>query len=54
VLAVAALADSHHRRIVEMLTERELPSGQTGERFEISASPVLQHLQSECLTTVAD
>jgi DNA-binding transcriptional ArsR family regulator len=45
MLALEALADSHRRRIVEMLAEGELPSGEIAERFEISASAVSQHLK---------
>jgi DNA-binding transcriptional ArsR family regulator len=40
-----ALADPQRRRIVEMLSEGELSSGEIAGRFAISASAVSQHLR---------
>jgi DNA-binding transcriptional ArsR family regulator len=42
---LAALADPQRRRIVEMLSGTELPSGEIAARFAISASAVSQHLK---------
>ena len=43
--ALDALADPQRRRIVEMLSEGELSSGEIAGRFAISASAVSQHLK---------
>lgn len=43
--AFIALADPTRRRMVEMLADRELSSGQIGEAFEITAPAVSQHLK---------
>jgi DNA-binding transcriptional ArsR family regulator len=43
--ALVALADPQRRRIVEMLSEGELSSGEIAGRFAISASAVSQHLK---------
>jgi DNA-binding transcriptional ArsR family regulator len=43
--ALIALADPQRRRIVEMLSEGELSSGEIAGRFAISASAVSQHLK---------
>jgi DNA-binding transcriptional ArsR family regulator len=43
--ALVALADPQRRRIVEMLSEGELSSGEIADRFAISASAVSQHLK---------
>ena len=43
--ALVALADPQRRRIVEMLSEGELSSGEIAGRFVISASAVSQHLK---------
>jgi DNA-binding transcriptional ArsR family regulator len=42
---LAALADPTRRRIVEMLAEGSLCSGQIASRFDISAPAVSQHLK---------
>jgi DNA-binding transcriptional ArsR family regulator len=41
----AALADPTRRRIVEMLAQGSLSSGEIAGRFEISAPAVSQHLK---------
>ena len=43
--ALVALADPQRRRILEMLSKGELPSGEIAARFAISASAVSQHLK---------
>jgi len=43
--ALVALADPQRRRILEMLSKGELPSGEIAARFTISASAVSQHLK---------
>lgn len=43
--AFVALAEPQRRRIVEMLSEGELSSGEIAGRFAISASAVSQHLK---------
>jgi DNA-binding transcriptional ArsR family regulator len=45
VLSFSALADPTRQRIVEMLANHELSSGEIAERFEISAPAVSQHLK---------
>jgi DNA-binding transcriptional ArsR family regulator len=40
-----ALADANRRRIIEMLGAGPLSAGEIGERFEISAPAVSQHLK---------
>jgi DNA-binding transcriptional ArsR family regulator len=42
---LAALADPTRRRIVEMLANGSLSSGEIADRFEISAPAVSQHLK---------
>lgn len=42
---LAALADPQRRRIVEMLSGRELSSGEIAATFAISPSAVSQHLK---------
>jgi DNA-binding transcriptional ArsR family regulator len=41
----AALGDPTRRRIVEMLTERELAAGEIARRFDMTAPAVSQHLK---------
>jgi DNA-binding transcriptional ArsR family regulator len=43
--AFAALADPTRRRIVEMLSERELAAGEIARRFDMTAPAVSQHLK---------
>jgi DNA-binding transcriptional ArsR family regulator len=43
--ALVALADPQRRRIVEMLSDGELSSGEIAGRFAISGSAVSQHLK---------
>ncbi len=43
--ALAALADPHRRRIVEMLAVRERTAGEIAEKFDISAPAISQHLK---------
>ena len=43
--SLIALADPNRRRIVEMLAGGELPAGEIGAAFEISAPAVSQHLK---------
>ena len=45
MLSFSALADPTRQRIVEMLANHELSSGEIAERFEISAPAVSQHLK---------
>ena len=45
VLAFAALADPTRQRIVEMLSSRELSSGEIAKRFDMTAPAVSQHLK---------
>lgn len=40
-----ALADANRRRIIEMLGAGPLSAGEIGERFDISAPAVSQHLK---------
>lgn len=40
-----ALADPNRRRIVEMLSERDLSAGEIGAGFTISAPAISQHLK---------
>jgi len=42
---LAALADPTRRRIVEMLAEHSLSSGEIARRFDVSAPAVSQHLK---------
>lgn len=42
----AALADPTRRRIIEMLAQSSLSSGEIAARFEVSAPAVSQHLQT--------
>jgi DNA-binding transcriptional ArsR family regulator len=43
--ALAALGEPTRRRIVEILAEGSLASGEIADRFEISAPAVSQHLK---------
>ena len=45
MLSFAALADPTRREIVELLASGELPAGDIGRRFPISAPAVSQHLR---------
>src|SRR5258708_9108266 len=45
VLSVAALDDRTRRRIIEMLVEGELSSGDIANRFDLSAPAISQHLK---------
>jgi len=42
---LAALADPTRRRIVEMLTQRELAAGDIADRFTLTAAAISQHLK---------
>jgi len=44
-LGLDALADPTRRRIVEMLSERELSAGEIGSGFAMSAPAISQHLK---------
>jgi DNA-binding transcriptional ArsR family regulator len=41
---LAALADPTRQRIIELLAQRELSSGEIADRFEISPPAISQHL----------
>src|SRR5215469_6415862 len=43
--SLAALADPTRRRIVEMLTQRELAAGDIADRFTLTAPAISQHLK---------
>jgi DNA-binding transcriptional ArsR family regulator len=45
VLSAAALADPTRQRIIELLADSELSSGEIADRFEISAPAISQHLK---------
>lgn len=45
LLGLAALADPCRQKIVEMLADGELSSGDIAEQFTVSASAISQHLK---------
>jgi DNA-binding transcriptional ArsR family regulator len=46
MLSLVALADPTRRRIVEMLSQGQMPAGDIAKRFDMSPPAVSQHLQT--------